>query len=119
MKLRDFDGRAPLSNRSSVSVRLGEIMVTSCCHRVAKRSPASEESPLTNLSIKRLTRLQFGRTYRFAVEDLACDGDLSFDIIYTSWACRVCAISGRERTATRMKLAIASTLVAACFLTSK
>ena len=99
MKLRDFDGRAALVQPK---FRVGQ---TGRNHSYGAVVTESQESPrrqknlrFTNLSVERLTRLQFGRTYRFAVEDLACDRGLPFDIIYTSWACRVCAISGRKRS---------------------
>jgi hypothetical protein len=99
MKLRDFDGRAafvqPKFRVGQTGRNHGYGAVVTEPQEGTRRQ---KNLRFTNLSIKRLTRLQFGRTYRFAVEDLACDRDLSFDVIYTSWACRVCAISGRERS---------------------
>jgi len=75
MKLRDFDGRADLFNRSSVSVA-GRIMVTELLSPSRKKVPRRQKkSPLYQSEYKRLTRLQ--SVPIALLSRLACDGDLS------------------------------------------
>src|SRR5713226_6929669 len=99
MKLRDFDHRASLVQ---AKFHVGQARRN---HGYGTVVTEPEESTrrqknlrFANLSIERLTRLQSGRAYRLAVEGLARDRDLSFDIIYGSWACRVCAKSRRRQS---------------------
>jgi len=98
VKLRNFDGGAALVQPN---FRVGQAGRNHGHRAVVTESQESTRRQknlrFTNLSIQRLTRLQFSRTYCLGVEGLACDRGMSFDIIYTSWACRVCAIGGRRQ----------------------
>src|SRR5260370_8349418 len=99
MKLGDFDGGAALVQGHFRVRQAGRnhgygAIVT----EPEKGARGQENLRFTNLSIERLTRLQFRRTYRLAVEGLACDGGLPFHIIYTSRACWVCTKSRRRQS---------------------
>jgi hypothetical protein len=86
VKFSDFDRSAALV-QPKFPCRSGwaKSWLRSCCHRVSRRRPASEESPLYQSGgIQRLTRPQFGRSCCLGVDGLARDRDLAFDIIYTS-----------------------------------
>src|SRR6267378_5115571 len=98
VKLRNFDGGATFVQPN---FRVGQAGRNHGHGAVVTESQESTRRQknlrFTNLSIQCLTRLQFSRTYCLGVEGLACDRGMSFDIIYTSWACRVCAIGGRRQ----------------------
>src|SRR5260370_8000400 len=94
MKLGDFDGgRALVQSHFRVRQAGRNHGYGAVVTEPEKSAGGQENLRFTNLSIERLTRLQFRRTYRLTVEGLPCDGGLPFHIIYTSRACWVCTKS--------------------------
>src|SRR5260370_36558761 len=106
MKLGDFDGGAALVQ---AHFRVGQAGRNHGYGAVVTKpeegARGQKNLRFANLSLERLTRLQFGRTDRLAVERPPCDGGLAFDVIYASWARWVCAKSGPRQTATQEKRA--------------